>query len=78
MNVQPTEPNAGLFAAAGLVERHRTWQVARKHRRRRDPNFPGDRVDWIFASPDVAFSAFEIYPSAASDHLPLIVAVTIG
>ncbi len=77
MNVQPTEPNADLFAAAGLVS---AQDVAGRSEAStaRDPNFPGDRVDWIFGSSDVALSGFEIYPSAASDHLPLVVRVTIG
>ena len=77
MNVQPTEPNAGLFAAAGLVSAQDAAGLSDASTAR-EPNFPGDRVDWIFASSDVAYSGFEIYPSAASDHLPLIVAVTIG
>ncbi len=77
MNVQPTEPNADLFTTAGLLS---AQDVAGRSdaSTAREPNFPGDRVDWIFASPDIAYSGFEIDPSAASDHLPLVVQITVG
>lgn len=77
LNVQPTEPNASLFAAAGLLS---AQDVAGRsgESTAREPNFPGDRVDWIFASSDVSYSGFEIGRSAASDHLPLVVEVAIG
>ncbi len=77
MNVQPTEPNAGLFGAAELVSAQDAAGLGDASTAR-EPNFPGDRVDWIFASPDLAYSGFEIDRSAASDHLPLVVEVTIG
>ena len=46
--------------------------------RRRGSRTSRGRVDWIFASPDIAYSGFEIDRSAASDHLPLVVEVAIG
>ena len=74
MNVQPTQENAALFTDAGLVSAqdvtgHGSSSTAR------DPNFPGDRVDWIFGSSDLVFSEFSILESEASDHLPVLVTV---
>ena len=39
--------------------------------------FPRLRIDWIFGTPDVTFSDFGIPQTAASDHLPLAVTVTV-
>jgi endonuclease/exonuclease/phosphatase family metal-dependent hydrolase len=33
------------------------------------------RLDYIFASPDIRFTAVSVPPSPASDHLPLVVEV---
>jgi endonuclease/exonuclease/phosphatase family metal-dependent hydrolase len=39
---------------------------------------PDNRVDWIFGTPDLAFSDFSIRSGAVnSDHLPLVVTVTV-
>lgn len=40
---------------------------------------PDNRVDWIFGTPDLAFSQFQIVSQVtASDHLPLVVTVELN
>ena len=76
MNMQPTDvADVALFERAGF----RSAQDSTGHTQlssARDPNFPGDRPDWIFGTPDLTFSAFSIVPDDASDHLPLVVTST--
>jgi endonuclease/exonuclease/phosphatase (EEP) superfamily protein YafD len=43
----------------------------------REPEFPGNRVDWIWVSDDLTPSDFAIVPNRASDHLPLVVTVRL-
>jgi endonuclease/exonuclease/phosphatase family metal-dependent hydrolase len=75
MNMQPDDPEVLLFTGAGFM----SAQDATGHTSEstsRDPNVPGDRVDWIFGR-DVTFGSFQIAPSVASDHLPLVVTVSV-
>ncbi|MEW6060135.1 MAG: endonuclease/exonuclease/phosphatase family protein [Actinomycetota bacterium] len=78
MNVQPDdEADVALFTGAGFA----SAQDATGHGSEstaRDPNFPGDRPDWIFGTSDVAFDDFRIVRSEASDHLPLVVTISFG
>jgi len=77
MNMQPTDPDVSIFEAAGLVSaQDEEGQGSRSSATR--PNFPGDRPDWIFGSPELSFSGFLIGPVSPSDHRPLVVTVTIG
>ena len=76
MNMQPDDADVALFTGAGFesaqdVTGHGSESTAR------DPNFPGDRPDWIFGTSDVAFGDFSIVRSEASDHLPLVVTVSL-
>jgi endonuclease/exonuclease/phosphatase family metal-dependent hydrolase len=76
MNTQPTEADIEAFARSGLT----SAQDATGHRKEstaRDPNHPGDRVDWIFGTRDLRFGEFAIVHSEASDHLPVAVSVTL-
>lgn len=76
MNTQPDEPNLALFLGAGLVSVQdesglgdlptATQEVVR-----------GDRVDYVFVTPDVAFSDVAVPYSFASDHLPIAVTVSL-
>jgi endonuclease/exonuclease/phosphatase family metal-dependent hydrolase len=77
LNMQPTEGNVVLFTDAGLVSAQDEVGDPSASTAR-DPVFPGDRVDWIWVSPDLTPSDFAIGTSAASDHLPLTVRVTPG
>jgi endonuclease/exonuclease/phosphatase family metal-dependent hydrolase len=74
MNMQPTEPNVSLFTDAGLVSAQDAAGMGRASTSR-NPNFPGDRPDWIFLTPDLACDTFAIGASDASDHLPLMCAL---
>lgn len=75
MNMQPKDPDRRAFDDAGLVSAQDATGNG-KLSSAAHPNFPGDRPDWIFGSPEVLFTEFRIDQSEASDHLPL--AVTVG
>lgn len=75
MNATPGSREIGTLEGAGLVS---AQDVAG------DPALltaflpdPDRRIDWIFGTGDVVFSDFQIPTSAASDHLPLVVTVTV-
>ena len=74
LNTQPNETNVTLFEDAGFRS---AQDVAGDPNAptARDPQFPGDRVDWIWGAADVSFSAFSTATSDVSDHLPLVVTV---
>jgi endonuclease/exonuclease/phosphatase family metal-dependent hydrolase len=77
MNMQPTNPDVSIFTAAGLVSvQDRLGRGSQPTATR--PKFPGDRPDWIFASPDLSFSGFVIGSISPSDHRPLAVTVNLG
>lgn len=76
MNMQPTEPDVPLFGRAGFHSSQDTTGNGSLSSAT-SPNFPGDRVDWIFGTKDVAFSDFNIVAADASDHRPLEVTATI-
>jgi endonuclease/exonuclease/phosphatase family metal-dependent hydrolase len=75
MNTQPDEANLDLFLDAGLVSVQdeaglghlptATQEVVR-----------GDRVDYVFVTPDVSFRDVAVPYSFASDHLPIAVTVS--
>ena len=77
MNTQPAEPNLDLFLDAGLLSVQdeaglghlptATEEVVR-----------GDRVDYVFVTPDVSFSRVAVPYSFASDHLPIAVTVSVS
>jgi len=78
MNLQPNEDDVRLFLDAGLVSvQDEIGDPCEPTATEPDPDEPCDRVDWIFVTPDVEPSAFEIAETRASDHLPLAVTVTI-
>ncbi|MBI3648593.1 MAG: endonuclease/exonuclease/phosphatase family protein [Actinobacteria bacterium] len=55
MNMQPSDADLALFENAGLQSAQDvTGNGALSSAR--DPNFPGDRPDWIFGTKDVSFS----------------------
>jgi endonuclease/exonuclease/phosphatase family metal-dependent hydrolase len=77
MNMQPGDADVALFTQAGFA----SAQDATGHGSEstaRDPNFPGDRPDWIFGASEVTFADFQIVRNEASDHLPLVVTVSLG
>jgi endonuclease/exonuclease/phosphatase family metal-dependent hydrolase len=78
MNLQPGEADVELFLEAGLVSAQdelgdpcepTAWEP--------EPEEPCDRPDWIFVTPDLGLSTFEIVRAPASDHLALAVSVTV-
>jgi len=74
LNMEPTEDNVALFEEAGLVSTQDAVGDPQASTAR-EPEFPGNRVDWIWVSGDLSPSDFAIASSDASDHLPLIVTV---
>lgn len=77
LNMQPGQPDVQLFIDAGLASVQDAVGDPGASTSR-DPNFPGDRVDWIWTSEGLSPSGFVIVQSAASDHLPLVVDVTVA
>jgi endonuclease/exonuclease/phosphatase family metal-dependent hydrolase len=77
MNMQPSDSDVAIFEGAGLISaQDRAGQGSQSSATH--PTSPGDRPDWIFGSPDLVFSDFDIGRSSPSDHRPLTVAVTLG
>jgi endonuclease/exonuclease/phosphatase family metal-dependent hydrolase len=76
-NFWPSWPEAKLWEDAGFVSAqditgHGAEFTAPSHH-------PDNRIDWIFGTPDVRFSDFAILTDIVnSDHLPLVVTVTVG
>jgi endonuclease/exonuclease/phosphatase family metal-dependent hydrolase len=78
MNLQPDEDDVQLFLEAGLVSvQDEVGDPCEPTAFEPKPEKPCDRPDWIFATPDLALSDFVIVASPASDHLPVVVTVTI-
>ncbi len=82
MNVQPDEEDVDAFFEAGLIDAqdetgnsHLDTVPFPEYQPERG-DYP-DRVDRIFGSPDLVFSDFRMPFSAASDHLPMAVTVTV-
>ena len=75
MNAVPGDVDMALYLNAGLVS---AQDVAGNPNQFTSTSAkPVKRIDWIFGSPDIAFSDFTISSTTASDHLPVIVTVTI-
>ncbi len=74
LNMQPDNANRSLYDSAGLSSAQDLagqggLSTAAK------PKFRGDRVDWIFGTPDLSFASFVIGEHTTSDHRPLSVTV---
>jgi endonuclease/exonuclease/phosphatase family metal-dependent hydrolase len=77
MNMQPNDLDSiAAFSRAGFISAQDESGDAAVSTAR-TPSFPRDRPDWIFLTPDLSLSAFEIGDSEASDHLPLIVSLAV-
>ncbi|MGH2676832.1 MAG: endonuclease/exonuclease/phosphatase family protein [Actinomycetota bacterium] len=77
MNMQPDEADVGLFQRAGFVSVQDQAGLGHVSTSAHPTVVPVDRVNWIFATPDLAFTDFVVVPGEASDHLPLAVTVRI-
>jgi endonuclease/exonuclease/phosphatase family metal-dependent hydrolase len=75
MNSGPGQPENGLFLAAGLISAQDV--TGNGSRFTFDSRTPRARIDWIYGTPDVSFSNFQIPQTLASDHLPVVVDVTL-
>lgn len=73
----PNAPaNIALFLRAGLVSAQEAAGRAAASCSK-EPDFPGDCPDWIWATPDLRLTGFEVLRGVTlSDHLPL--EVTVG
>jgi endonuclease/exonuclease/phosphatase family metal-dependent hydrolase len=76
-NFWPSWPEAGVWEAAGFVS---AQDVTGHGAEFTVPSYdPDNRVDWIFGTPDLAFSDFAILDQVtASDHFPLVVTVQVA
>jgi endonuclease/exonuclease/phosphatase family metal-dependent hydrolase len=76
-NFWPSWPEADVWEAAGFVSaQDETGHGAEFTVPSHDPD---NRVDWIFGTPDLTFSDFEILDQVTvSDHFPLVVTVEVG
>src|SRR5690606_9266758 len=73
-NFWPSWPEAGLWEEAGFVSAQDATGHGGEFTVPSDA--PDNRVDWIFGTPDVSFSDFEILTGVrVSDHFPLLVTV---
>jgi endonuclease/exonuclease/phosphatase family metal-dependent hydrolase len=78
MNMQPGEDDVRLFSDAGLVSvQDEIGDPCEPSAFEPKPDKLCDRPDWIFATPDLGLSEFEIAETPASDHLPLAVTVAV-
>jgi endonuclease/exonuclease/phosphatase family metal-dependent hydrolase len=74
LNAVPSDPEMEMFAAQGLVQAasiepgdHFTY-----------PSFAAEKkIDYIWATPELLLSDYEIPQTTASDHLPLVVTVQL-
>jgi endonuclease/exonuclease/phosphatase family metal-dependent hydrolase len=76
LNMQPDEEHVRLLEVAGLVSAQDAIGDPADPTAR-DPLHPGDRVDWIWVSPELEMTRFEIVRSDASDHLPLVLDIRV-
>ena len=75
MNAQPGDADVVQYTQGGLISAQDT--AGNPDAFTFSSYDPFERIDWIFASPDVEFSHFQIGDTTASDHLPLAVTVTL-
>jgi endonuclease/exonuclease/phosphatase family metal-dependent hydrolase len=74
LNAQPDDPDLSLVRAGGLrsvQDEAGLGQVSTA----REPDFPGDRVDWIFVGDAISIADVTIGTADVSDHLPLAVRI---
>lgn len=76
MNTQPDEANLRLFLDAGLVSVQDEAGLGHLPTATEE-SVRGDRVDYVFVTPDVSFRDVVVPYSFASDHLPIAVTVAI-
>jgi endonuclease/exonuclease/phosphatase family metal-dependent hydrolase len=77
MNTQPAEPNLDLFLDAGLLSVQDEAGLGHLPTATEEVE-GGDRVDYVFVTPDVSFSRVAVPYSFASDHLPIAVTVSVS
>ena len=76
LNAEPGAPEITLLEEAGLIDSWLesgvgpglTWAAID----------PGKRIDWIWHSADLAGDQVEVIQTLASDHLPVMVQITVG
>lgn len=75
LNARPDEPPIQLLASSGLIDISSILGVPPTYTYY--AAYPDHQIDYIWASPDLNFSDFSIIQTTASDHLPLIVTITL-
>jgi endonuclease/exonuclease/phosphatase family metal-dependent hydrolase/MFS family permease len=75
MNATPDSPEMLLLAEAGLVDV--SAEIGPSPGYTFYSPSPDERIDYIWISPELTPSAFEIRQTTASDHLPLVTTLTL-
>jgi endonuclease/exonuclease/phosphatase family metal-dependent hydrolase len=76
MNTQPDESNLDLFLDAGLLSVQDEAGLGHLPTATEEV-VGGDRVDYVFVTPDASFSHVAVPYSFASDHLPIAVTMSV-
>lgn len=77
MNTQPDEPNVSLLTREGLLSVQDEAGLGHLPTATQEVVI-GDRVDYVFVTPDISFSDVAVPYSFASDHLPIAVTVSVA
>jgi endonuclease/exonuclease/phosphatase family metal-dependent hydrolase len=77
MNTQPDEATLSLFTRAGLLSVQDEAGLGDLPTASQE-SVRGDRVDYVFVTPDISFSDVAVPYSFASDHLPIAVTVSVA
>ena len=77
MNARAGEADLIRYTEAGLIDVYSAMGFADDEGLTFISNDLYQRIDWIFASPDVTYLDFTIPQTTASDHLPLVVTVEL-
>jgi len=76
LNAEPNSDEIMLLVENGLVDI--SAEIGNQPTYTYHADDPDHQIDYIFVSPDMGYSAFEIIRTSASDHLPLVVSIDIS
>ncbi len=75
LNAQPGDADLEAFSRAGFVSVQDEAGLGHVSTASQPKVHPVDRVNWVFATPDLVFSDVTVVPGEASDHLPIAATV---
>ncbi|MGH2582328.1 MAG: endonuclease/exonuclease/phosphatase family protein, partial [Anaerolineales bacterium] len=76
MNAEPDTQAIRLYLDAGLIDISR--EIGQQPTYTYYAANPDHQIDYIFVTPDLGYSDFEIPQTTASDHLPLVATITLS